>query len=346
MKRRLLYLDTLRGVAALMVVIFHGMLFLEKNPSSISYWLTHIFDLGKIGVVIFFAISGFVIVWSLSEKKSLRSFWISRFLRLYPAYWLSLVCALFLGGGLLWQEVDWATIMMNLTMIQQFFGFENILGVYWTLGIEIAFYATISLLFVMRFYSDRAFFTLSLSFLAIALGLALLRFFLEKKLPVALPLSFSVMFFAALLQRVVVEHNSFALRYIKRYLLFFFFAIPIISLLAYNMDMGYNEVWYRYILSYVSAVLIFLWMVWSKWSSSVGVYIGKISYSIYLFHPIVMEVFRSLLKSLYHSYGLFTAISALILFTVAIASLIYHTVEQPFIAKKSVLLPLTKKEVV
>ncbi len=40
--KRLLYLDTLRGIAALMVVIFHGILFLDKNPAAntIQYWLT------------------------------------------------------------------------------------------------------------------------------------------------------------------------------------------------------------------------------------------------------------------------------------------------------------------
>ena len=342
--KRLLYLDTLRGIAALMVVIFHGLSFLDKNPSpqTLHYWLTNVFDLGKIGVIIFFAISGFVITWTLSNKKNLRSFWRSRIFRLYPAYWASIFFALVFGGGLAWENIDTLKLLKNLTRVQQFFGFDNILGVYWTLAIEMVFYVTISIVYLAKRYNDKSFFILSIAFLIAALGLALARYLLEKKLPVALPLSLSIMFFSALLQKVVIEKDKKALEYVKKYLVLFIVMIPLISLLAYNKNMGYNEVWYRYTLSYFSAIIIFLWMIWAKISTTLGVYLGRISYSMYLFHPIVMESGRSLLLNIYHSLGIFLAICVLIILVVIVATVIYYLIERPFmqLSKRVALAPM------
>ena len=47
---------------------------------------------GRLGVVIFFAISGFVISFSikLAHRYPVREFLTTRFFRLYPAYWLSI----------------------------------------------------------------------------------------------------------------------------------------------------------------------------------------------------------------------------------------------------------------
>ena len=332
--KRLLYLDTLRGIAALMVVIFHGILFLDKNPASntIQYWLTNFFDLGKIGIVIFFAISGFVITWSLSNKNNLSLFWKSRILRLYPAYWISIIFALVFGGGLLWNDVNYLTIIMNLTMIQQYLGFQNILGLYWTLAIEMAFYITISTIYLSTHYNDKTFRFASIFFLMFAFILATARYILDIKLPVALPLGLSIMFFAALLQRMIIENDIIAKKYVKQYLILFIITMPIISLLAYNKNMGYNETWYRYTISYFSALFIFILMTnWLKFSNKIGIFIGKISYSIYLFHPIVMVSVKPLLLNVYNLFGLFSAIVLLILLTIITATIVYYIIEKPFI---------------
>ncbi len=332
--QRLLYIDTLRGIASLMVLIFHCILFLDKEPTqdTIEYWLTNFFDLGKIGIVIFFAISGFVISWSLSSKNSLSLFWRSRILRLYPAYWISIIFALIFGGDFLWSNIDYLTIIMNLTMLQQYFGFQNILGVYWTLSIEMVFYITISTIYILNYYNNKSFYVTSILFLAIAFILAIARYILDIKLPVALPLALSVMFFSALLQKVIIENDTVTRNYIRHYLVLFVIIIPIISLLAYNKNMGYHEVWYRYTISYFSALFIFISMVsWLKFTNIIGVFIGKISYSIYLFHPIVMVSNKILLTDIYNSYGLFGAVILLMILTIIIATVIYYTVEKPFI---------------
>ena len=54
--------------------------------------LTKPINAGRLGVVLFFAISGFVIPFSikLAHRYPVREFLLTRFFRLYPAYWLSI----------------------------------------------------------------------------------------------------------------------------------------------------------------------------------------------------------------------------------------------------------------
>lgn len=83
-KKRLIWLDSLRGIAAIFVVILHNLL------ESVTFGY---FDIGKIGGAIFFLISGFVIPISL-YKKSIKQFIVGRFFRLYPAYGASILLAI------------------------------------------------------------------------------------------------------------------------------------------------------------------------------------------------------------------------------------------------------------
>jgi len=66
---RLNYLDSGRGFAALIVMVFHAILFIHAfEPEAFaqsSYLLNEYIDLGKIGVIVFFLISGFVIPYSI-----------------------------------------------------------------------------------------------------------------------------------------------------------------------------------------------------------------------------------------------------------------------------------------
>ena len=84
---RLDFLDALRGIAALLVVVQHvGERYIGWIPGFAATW----FSFGRFGVTIFFLVSGFVIPYAFEKENAVRSFWIKRFFRLYPLYWLSL----------------------------------------------------------------------------------------------------------------------------------------------------------------------------------------------------------------------------------------------------------------
>ncbi|WP_286792582.1 acyltransferase, partial [Marinobacter sp. Hex_13] len=83
-------LEAVRGLAALLVIVQHTTNF--KN-THLGYYL----DIGKFGVVIFFCISGYLMIAS-ARKKSPGEFLVSRFFRLYPMYWVSIFLGIIVLG--------------------------------------------------------------------------------------------------------------------------------------------------------------------------------------------------------------------------------------------------------
>ncbi|MDQ4501908.1 acyltransferase [Sinomonas sp. ASV322] len=168
-------LDGLRGIAAIVVVGSH---FTGAYNSRYPDDPVAIVDLGwgAYGVQLFFLISGFVILMSASRAQRPSDFVISRAARLYPAYWLSL--ALAVGVGALARvphvPLDPWVIVANLSMVQRWFLVENVNDVYWTLAIEMQFYALIVVLLVATRsrISDRLVAWLVVVWLVVALAVA------------------------------------------------------------------------------------------------------------------------------------------------------------------------------
>lgn len=135
-------LDLFRFFAALSVGFYHLVLkvFPEHDP------LIEIFKYGMWGVVVFFVISGFVILKSTLGKKPIE-FVRRRMFRLYPAYWISIAYVLTVLF-VLDEHIDINLLLVNATMLQEFIGFDHVNGVYWTLSFELLFYFYI-LLFIV-----------------------------------------------------------------------------------------------------------------------------------------------------------------------------------------------------
>lgn len=168
---RLDALDALRAIAVLLVITLHiaeqlagpstcgrppficqplpnGQLqlpFASQWGMPLAHW-AHWLDFGRIGVVLFFAISGFVIPFSLrpTQTNALRNFALHRFFRLYPAYWLSIIVSAWLvwcvHDGLSLNTHMLRVMLVNATMLQGFTATPDVLGLYWTLKIELIFY--------------------------------------------------------------------------------------------------------------------------------------------------------------------------------------------------------------
>ncbi len=141
---RIYQIDLFRFLAALSVVLFHYLFrgYSADNMSDLNFSeIGHFFKYGYLGVQMFFIISGFVITLSISER-SLTRFAISRFSRLYPIYWISvlLTFSIIVLFGAPRYTADLKQLLFNLTMFQKYFGVANLDGVYWTLFIEMKFY--------------------------------------------------------------------------------------------------------------------------------------------------------------------------------------------------------------
>jgi peptidoglycan/LPS O-acetylase OafA/YrhL len=172
-------IDSLRGIAASLVVLYHEWNRFNPHASSqsvtfavpagfIGHALFFLFGYGYFGVSLFFVVSGFCIHLPQAYKHAaggsdaliLKKFAKRRFFRIYPAYFASLILtslALCIYPALLslvrhqpenlLQRADLPSLAINAVFLQQLWprAFE-FNGVYWTLLLEVQFYLCYPLL--------------------------------------------------------------------------------------------------------------------------------------------------------------------------------------------------------
>lgn len=150
--------DGVRFFAALSVCMFHLSFYSWASQySSMAPVFQHAATFaplvpfvwfGWVGVQIFFVISGFVIASSASGASP-GGFFQNRFLRLMPAAWLCATITLvaLVASGLPFNKDLAERYLRSLTL---WFTGTWVDGVYWTLVIEIMFYALVFLLLVWR----------------------------------------------------------------------------------------------------------------------------------------------------------------------------------------------------
>lgn len=152
---RLAELDLLRFAAALAVLAFHYFIAFASvwgdRPAKLFPAISTISGLGILGVELFFMISGFVILMSI-WGRGLGAFALSRLVRLFPAYWVSVVVTAAVYGltaaTALDPKLSLGEYGVNLTMLQRAFGVYDANGVYWSLWVELRFYVLISILVI------------------------------------------------------------------------------------------------------------------------------------------------------------------------------------------------------
>ena len=154
LRKRLYHIDLLRFLAALYVLFFHYCFrgYSKDNLTTLQFASIEEFSkYGYLGVDLFFIISGFVILMSALNSDITR-FMISRFSRLYPAYWVCvlLTATVLLIWGVPAQKPSVSQIAFNMTMFHGFFGIPHVDGVYWSLIIELKFYIIIGLVLLFR----------------------------------------------------------------------------------------------------------------------------------------------------------------------------------------------------
>jgi peptidoglycan/LPS O-acetylase OafA/YrhL len=341
MNKRYVYIDFLRGLAALLVIYLHMALGIQENKLavfgnelSIMDFFAHTIDVGKVGVTIFFAVSGFVIPFSLLKPgdRPVARFCVSRVFRLYPAYWLSILLMFLLSTFILNSPINVKAYIVNLTMLQQFVGVENVIGLFWTLQIELIFYAVCCCLFAADLLGSKRFvFLMATAFLIAAVGVAYGRHLTGRQFPVALPLALSIMFWGMLWRQYLLTSDLTSRKIVVTMLIFYACIIPLVATLGYdNEGAGVAS---RYTLTYYVALTCFV--VFTKFvriSHPIAQWLGTISYSVYLF-AFVGDYFA--FDLLYPVFGGMvpghTFIFASAVITIMFAAVTYNFVEKPSI---------------
>lgn len=290
-RQRLGFLDALRGLAALAVVVQHGG---ERVSAGFREVTGSAVQLGQLGVLAFFLVSGFVIPLSL-ERGGLRRFAVTRVARLYPAYWTSLVLvAVAWQAGVLQIPGEFrhglGPWLVESTMLQSFLGVPQLQGQYWSLAFEVIFYALAALLYALRLHTHTVGLALA------ALGTAVAAHVLGRVTQTTVPLGLAnvaSMFVGTVLFRVasgdvpartgwrVYAAGAVAVQ-----------AVLVLRLRGHtDASTGGTLTLGPMVGAWAGAYLVFAagfalrsravprWLAWT----------GLISYSVYLLHPLVMS---------------------------------------------------------
>lgn len=293
-------LDSVRGIAAFIVVLQHWM---PKHYSFADI------PLANLGVNIFFVLSGFLIssILILNKKKidqgvhsrsfMFKSFYVRRSLRIFPIYYLSVLALFFLGN---YFNTNYKiSLPYYLTYTTNFYFYKissfDVLGSHlWTLAIEEQFYLI---------WPAVVFFTPAKYLLRVIVFFLVIGFICETILindPWAFlltPTCFHLFGGGALLAYSFI-YKPYWINNISRFLFYPF----LISVILY-VTMQSQHLWFSlailkrpidliiacFLLSFLIKAYLenkkpFLDSLWSnKWLIS----FGKISYGIYLYHPFV-----------------------------------------------------------
>ncbi len=164
LRPRMPELDTLRGVAVLLVLFFHAFHLSAYHATALPWanWIFAATSMGWAGVNLFFVLSGFLITGILLDTRFepgyYRRFYTRRALRILPAYYAILI---FLGimtrTGLVDRQASWSFLGLSfvyLANVTELFGVHSQYTVLWSLAVEEHFYLAWPA--VVRRFSRRA----------------------------------------------------------------------------------------------------------------------------------------------------------------------------------------------
>ncbi len=337
---RLAFIHGLRGFAALAVAVFHCY---DSTPvadhvsATMPSLADHVVRRGFLGVDLFFVISGFVISLTLFGRLAtfgeFGRFFLRRQLRLDPPYWTAI--ALSVGSALVVNHLRPLTgapvpslgeIVAHLFYLQDFLGIKDIVGVFWTLCMEVQFYLFFGaaiLLFQRSSISGRTFgwAMLPLYLLSIACFWDLV----PSLRGLFLPRWFE--FFTG-----VVLFLSWRKQMTRTQLLVYQGALLLMVLINPPTDNG--MAWLTtttvLVISIVFAIAAQTGGIKTWFDTPVLRYFGNISYSLYLMHAVVgIRLLKLVVRPGDSALQAWTLYAVGLLLSVAAADLVYRLIERP-----------------
>jgi exopolysaccharide production protein ExoZ len=319
-------LQAMRGMASMLVLVMHSALYyaIRLSPERFPWdW-----QRGARGVDLFFVLSGFMMVYS-SEKlfgnaNGWKLFAERRVIRIVPIYWIAttikLVALLAAAGMLIHSQFDWGRAISSYFFIpyRSSEGIEPLLIVGWTLNFEMFFYAIFTLALRLRA-------NIYIFVAAILFPLAIASVFRQPDWPGAsfylnpIVLEF---FFGMLIAKWVLSgkrmHPAIAAFMLVGGLVWLLFLpIPKPYILSVNGFAASAAIWGTAALE-----------PRLKWLPKWTLYLGDISYVLYLFHPFIAPAGPYILKRM-HMHNPLLSVVLSVTAAVAAACLIHQYLERP-----------------
>jgi peptidoglycan/LPS O-acetylase OafA/YrhL len=344
-------LDALRAIAVIAVLVHHFLPVAKFIPED---FLT----LGLLAVRLFFVLSGYLITGILLRSKrqplplAFKQFYIRRTLRIFPIYYLTLAILVLLNVGafrnfIFWHLLYASNILFALTPNAALSG-----GHLWSLSVEEQFYwlwppliLLTPYMYLHKLITGTLVFGLLWKFF-VAFGLSGHSYpMVDSQLAggILMPACLDSLALGALL--ALIEHDENLKRYRGGFLrtsLRIGVLIVFCQVVLYLTQVDMRFFWAT---SYLGVSLIFVCLVGRASEGFAGnlgtllswrplLYVGKISYGIYLYHNfmpgLTQYIFRLVGWSQSHSHmDVLVSASAATVLTLLISALSWHFIERP-----------------
>jgi len=350
---RLDFLDALRGLAAVYVIAYH-LIYIPSPNLAVPAWARLWAENGGTGVTLFFVISAFSLFYTTPARFKQRLPWVSyavhRIFRIAPLFYVWIVLTivrdhLVFGASHPWWEIGASTaFVFNFIPAHQ----EGFVWASWTIGVEMLFYVVFPFMYV-RVKNV-------LGAVALAIGCMLAWMFTQVvidylKISPAASASMHQWFFP----RFLPEFSMGAVAYflLKDHIprlkqntqvagalgLFLVLAAAYlyIAIMQNTGQLGLPDNRYAKAICCLLLVIGLSLRALKLLVNQTTVFLGKISYSIYLAQPTAILLLESVYKKIYAASSGGMAISlafvGCFLFTLAVvipfAALAYYLVEKP-----------------
>jgi len=317
--KHIVALDGLRGIAVLLVMFYHFVHLPEVSGNKTDLQFNNVLLSGWVGVDLFFVLSGFLITRILINSKDspsyFSSFYLKRFLRIFPLYYLYLLISFcivlpysyaHLNGAeqakVLVAQHSQVWFWLYLSNIKQMFNgvfFGAGVGHLWSLAIEEQFYIMWPL--IIYFFPLNTVKKIAAAIIGGALLLRIIMAFMHVDPQLIYVFTFTridALALGTLVAILSMQGYAFNFKKIKT-------AIPVLVLLSviilyffgpraehhpvmYTVGLSVFGICFALVIALLQSATPFRFR--GIFSSRLFVFLGKYSYALYIFHPLVRQV--------------------------------------------------------
>jgi peptidoglycan/LPS O-acetylase OafA/YrhL len=338
-------IDALRGSAALYVACFHTIL-LPSPRLQTPNWIRPLILSGGTGVTLFFVVSAFTLTISWTSRKSdshpIRDFYLRRFFRIAPLFYVLLAFMVLENWHLQHAIPSFQELLLNTTLLFNLAPTwsTGIVLASWTIGVEILFYVAFPAVIGISSTNVRL-----LGCLVGTTLLASLFHFVvaSSHLPISMRsqlLTTSFIIHIPVFVLGICAYRTFMSRTFRTFCSRPVSILMITLALAYFVALTYSGlnldkvgiVW-----SAPAWTLLLLGLAINPVTAMVNVvtrFYGRISYSVYLNHPIVILLLKPVYTFIYRHVSLpglawFPCVVATLVVLTPWAYISYRLIEQP-----------------
>ena len=295
------YIDSLRGIAILLVILVH-VSFIDGIGPAMSYFHEKVelfIKNGHLGVNLFFVVSAFTLMLSHQKRQyedhANRNFFIRRFFRIAPMYYLAIIYFTFAYyTGLDFSDLDWGNIpkkelFTNILFINGFFPeyIHRYVPGGWSITVEFMFYAMFPFLFPrMKDINIIFVFTLITLLISTVVNLFLTGTYADHNDFLSLYIIAQLPVFSLGMLAFFIVTNKDKLAEVKlSSLCYLTVTILIYCYVAINYDFLYSIVFFL-------LLVMLAQKNYRLFSNKILAKIGKVSFSLYLMHFVMMTFFN------------------------------------------------------